>query len=423
MENISKSFDLRKLISYLQIGSLWILIIAIPFRMGTFPLWAMISAGVFFFAEYFANKRWNTWHWDRNKWLYVAMIAYYLFIPIWQIGSDTFSQRFSFVLEERMPLLLCGIIGLLGFSDKVKLQHVCYAFIIGCVLTSLYIIFKFEGVTFFTHSLQKQSCIFKDARIKLVNSHMMYNLYLNISLVFALYLLQQDNIKRRIRAVVIAACIWIFYLLGITEGRIGFFTALLIGSSFLLAYTYRYRMNRVILLISMTLYIAVSSLIIMQHGRFKTDNVEHDPRWLIWQASFEIIKERPLTGYGVCDAKELFIKKAMDGEGELQTFYKDRIHHVHNDNPHRVQPHNAFLETWSEFGIIGVVTLLFIFIFPLTMQPKEHRFYIFLITGCFWIQCMTDSFFSPLLYSLAIILFTSQSAISKGTELQKPDAI
>ena len=160
MENPSRHMDWRKLVSYLQVASLWVLIVAIPFRMGPFPLWAMIAAGALFLLEYAVDRRWRTWRWERDKWLYVAMIAFYLFIPIWQIWSDTLTWRFSFVLGERLPLALCGIIGLLGFSGRVRLRHACYAFITGCVLTSLYIISGSGGLAFFAHGLKEQSELF-----------------------------------------------------------------------------------------------------------------------------------------------------------------------------------------------------------------------------------------------------------------------
>lgn len=420
MENPSRHMDWRKLISYLQVASLWVLIAAIPFRMGPFPLWAMIAAGALFLLEYAVDRRWRAWRWERDKWLYVAMIAFYLFIPIWQIWSDTLTWRFSFVLGERLPLALCGIIGLLGFSGRVRLRHACYAFITGCVLTSLYIISGSGGLAFFAHGLKEQSELFTLARIRLVNSHMMYNLYLNVSLIFALYLLRQKDAGRRVRILVIAACLWMFYLLCITEGRIGLFTALLIGATFLLVYVYRRSVKWLAVLIAV--YTAAGAALVVLNGRFGEENMKREPRWGIWQVCFEMIKEKPLTGYGVCDARELFIKKVMEGDGEQLKVYQERVRCVHNGNPQKVQPHNAFLETWSEFGIAGVATLLFIFLFPLTMQPREHRFYILLVVGCFLIQCMTDSFFSPLLYCLAIILLTSRSAISGGAAPRRPGA-
>ena len=198
---------------------------------------------------------------------------------------------------------------------------------------------------------------------------------------------------------------WIFYLLCITEGRVGLFTALLIGASFLLAFLYR--RGKVLFGVATAVYLAACIVLISQHQRFGSGNVEHDPRWLIWEATLDIIKEKPLTGQGVCDAKEKLTERAVTGEGELQDFYSPRLN---ERNIHRLpHPHNAFLQAWCCFGIIGLATMLFIFIYPLTMRPKRNKIYIVMIVGCFAIQNMTDIFFTPqpLLYSLAIMLFTS----------------
>lgn len=399
--------DWRKLVSYLQVASLWVLIVVLPFRMGPFQYWTMIAAVVLFLLEYAVDRRWRTWRWERDKWLYVAMIAYALYVPIWQLWSDTYDPKhFAYMLESHLSLVAGGLLGIAGFSDKVKLQHVCYVFIGGCVLVSLCILADTgEGLAFFTHARQQQTDAFKLARQELVNSHMMYNLYLNVSLVFALYLLQQCKLKRWAQLLVVAACVWIFYLLCITEGRVGLFTALLIGASFLLAFLYR--RGKVLFGVATAVYLAACIVLVSQHQRFQSGNVEHDPRWLIWEATLDIIKEKPLTGQGVCDAKEKLTERAVTGEGELQDFYSPRLN---ERNIHRLpHPHNAFLQAWCCFGIIGLATMLFIFIYPLTMRPKRNKIYIVMIVGCFAIQNMTDIFFTPqpLLYSLAIMLFTS----------------
>lgn len=407
MGNISKLSKIPNIISYLQVGSLWILLIALHFRWSTATRGIMIAAGVLFFSDYFASQRWKSWRWEYNKWLYVAMIAYYLFIPIWQFFSDTYEPRyFSYTMGMNLALLLGGLLGILGFSDRVKLRHIGYVMLFSCLINSFYIIFKAGGFDFFAHSLQEQSAIFRETRIRYVAFHMIYNLYMNVSLVFALYLLRQKDIKLWIRIAVIAATLWIFYLLCITEGRIGLFTALLMGATYL--FVYFYQRGRKWFLMIIIAYIAMGTLIVTQHKRFESDMLKDEPRWLIWQASLDIIREKPLMGHGVCDAKAKLTEKALVGEGGLQDFYRSRIT---DGNIHRLpHPHNAFLQAWSNFGLIGLITIMFIFSFPLTMKPKNNRLYLFMITGCFVIQNMTDIFFAPqpLLYCLAIMFFTSE---------------
>lgn len=413
MGHIFKAFNLLKLISYLQVGSLWILLVAVPFHVSTtFTRCAMITAGVFFLMDYIANRRWCTWSWSHDKWLYVAMIVYYIYIPLWQIGSDTYDARhFSYIMESHLSMLLGGLIGIMGFSERVKLRHIACVMLVSCLFSSFYIIFKSEGFAFFTHLPSEQAEIFTLSRIRWVNSHMIYNLFLNISLVFAFYLLREENLKLPIKICVTAACAWIFYLLCLTEGRIGLFTGLLLGASFLLIYTYRRGLKWFLPVIAV--YIFAGALIISQHERFESDMIEQEPRQFIWQATVDIINEKPIIGHGVCDAKKMLTEKSLVGEGDLQDFYRPKItdRTIHK-LPH---PHNAFLQAWCNFGIIGLATILFIFIFPLTLQSGKNRIYIYMTVGCFMIQSMTDLFFTPqpLLYCLSIMFFASKSNITK----------
>lgn len=409
MQNIYqqlKTCSFRRALAWLQVFSMWVLVFILPFRMSAFMRSVMIAAGVFFLADYAANRRWRTWSWHRDKWLYVALIVYYLFIPLWQLGSDTYDQqRFFYILETHLSLLLCGGIGIMGLNNMVKVRHIAYVMLASCLFTSFYIIFRSGGWAFFAHWPGEQAKLFTFFRIKWVSSHMVYNLYLNTTLIFAIYLLKQKDVRRSVKIGVTAVCVWIFYLLCLTEGRIGLFTALLIGVTLLLTYTYRLRLNQFVPI--MIIYIAAGALVISQHKRFKSDSIEHNPRWVIWEASIDVIKEKPLTGHGVCGAKARLTEKSLVGEGELQDYYRPRINET---NKHRLpHPHNAFLQAWSDFGIAGVATLLFIFLFPLTMQPVRHRIYVFMIVGCFIIQSMTDLFFTlqPLLYILSVMFFTS----------------
>ncbi len=418
MEQHSRTWSFTNIITYLQVFSLWILIVAIVFRMGTFPRIAMITAGLLFFIEYITNQRWQEWHWHRNKWLYVVMIVYYLLIPIWHLFSNIHTSHFYFVMGERLPFVLCGIIGLLGLNKAVKLTHVAYVMLLTVLFTSIYIIFNGEGWSFFTSSLSEQSEIFRINRIQYVNSHMAYNLYMNITLIFAFYLLSTQQIQRGLRIAILIVCCWIFYLLCLTEGRVGFLTSMLLVA-FQISITI-YRKNWKWLVPIMIIYVIGCALVIMQHNRLKEGAVETDPRWEIWNSEKEVIEQNIVLGHGVCDARQLLIDQVQHNTN--LTEYTDRIQNLYNGNLLKIQPHNSFLEAWAEFGLIGLSCLLFIFFYSLIMQPSQHRLYILMIIGCFGIQCMFDSFFAPLLYSLSIILFTSRSAISKETVVKMQHA-
>lgn len=399
-----------QIVLFLQIVSLLLLIAMLLFRASAVQNIVMSVAGFFFLVEYVVNCRWTELVWTRDKWLYVAMIVYYLFIPLWNIGTDVHSQHLSFVMGERVPFVICGLVGLVGLNRNFKLEYVCYVMLASAVLTSLYIIYRSGGWSFFVSSLSEQSEMFMSARIKWVNSHMKFNIYLNVSLVFAFYLIVCGGIRPVLKGLIAVLCLWLFYILSLSEGRVGFATGVVLAMSMVLILVYRLGGLKYAVPV-VVVCAAIGVFMIMQHDRLKADNLQREPRWELWRESRNMITEKPLVGYGVCDARDLLIRKITNND-VLSQYYLPRVKHLYNNNLYKIQPHNAFLEAWSEFGILGILLLLFIFVFPLGMKPRRNRIFIMLIVGVFVLQSMFDSFFSPLLYCLSIIFFTSQSEIS-----------
>ncbi len=336
------------------------------------------------------------------------MIAFYLYIFIWHLFSEITTPRLAIASEQRMAFIICGIIGLLGLNNEVKLQHLAYAFVFGAIFSSLYIIFYKNDMSFFQLPLHKQSWLFTYYRIKLVNTHMHYNLYLNISFVFAFYLLLRDNVKTISRIVVILACCWSFYILCLTEGRIGLVTGIIIvavSTSLFIYKKWGWKPSVPIIV----LYAIICAVIISQHKRMDIKNIQQDARVMLWEAGWKTVKENPIFGQGVCDARQSFFDKKNENEN-LAKYWKKYIAFRQEKSGYGTHPHNTFLEIWSEFGIIGLSTLLFLFLFPLSMQPKQHRMFLYLIVACFTIQCFFDTFLSPILFCFAIIAFTETTS-------------
>jgi len=73
-------------------------------------------------------------------------------------------------------------------------------------------------------------------------------------------------------------------------------------------------------------------------------------RLLLWKNSFQMIKERPLTGVGFTNWKLLFPKYGYSGAPYLDT-----------DTTKFIKAHNDYLELWSEAGILTVLAFVFLF--------------------------------------------------------------
>ncbi len=411
------SIPFRRLLAYLQVLTFWLLMASLPFRIMPFQRVIMVVAGVFYLLDYVVNRRWQGWCWGINKFFWLLCIVYYLFIPLWHLADEQLTPRLSFVLEERAPFLLCGIIGLLGLSKDVKLKPIVYVMLLSCFAVSWYIILRGTGFSYFLKPLPEQSLAFMDARILYVASHMQFNLYLNITLVFVFWLLTQNKLNRWEIVAVVALSLWIFYLLCITEGRVGLGTCLLLVALFVAIFSFRFGWK--VYTPILAAYICFAALVLMNNNRVTSDCLEHEPRWLIWQSDWHIISESPIWGHGVCDAKEALIYEAKNDE-RLSAFYVPHIHDKQKGDFQKVQPHNAFLEAWMEFGVLGLAVLVIIFLYPLHLLPRKSRPYCMLVVLCFVIQSCFDSFFAPLLYCLCILLLTSRSAISEESASQKP---
>lgn len=406
---------MNKVIAYLQIFSLLLLVAVMPYYPGALQSITMGAAGFFFILDYVVNRRWADWTWGRDKWLYIAMIAYYLCIPLWHIGSESTNWVLGYALEQRLPFVVCGVVGFAGLSKDFELRYACYAMIAAALAASVYVIWNAGGLQFFSYPRELQVHMFSQSRIEEVRDHMIFNLYMNVTLVFAFYLITNKLEKPLIRAVATAASLWIFYVLSLSEGRVGFATGIaLFGTMFcILIYTrrgWKYIVPTATVLAA--LFVIAAASLLYNHERLSSENLEREPRWDLWRIGTEVVRENPVVGYGVCDAREMFVGKVIADE-HLEV-YRQHVKSIRDGDMMRAHPHSTYLEAWAEFGILGLALVFFIFIYPLTMLPKANRLFVLFVVGIFMIQLVFDKFLIPLLYCLSIIFLTSRSAISEA---------
>ncbi len=99
---------------------------------------------------------------------------------------------------------------------------------------------------------------------------------------------------------------------------------------------------------------------------YETTTIEKS-RILAWDASFKLIKEAPIFGYGVGDANDILMKK-----------YKELGYMPNHKN--KFNAHNQFLQTYLQTGFIGFGILLTIFIvLGMRMKRSRNEFSVFLI--------------------------------------------
>jgi O-antigen ligase len=150
----------------------------------------------------------------------------------------------------------------------------------------------------------------------------------------------------------------------------------------------------------------VSNLISTVSDQKIEDGIRKDPRLLIWQSAFGVIKDNPILGVGTGDASSK-LKEEFALRGYLEGYY---------DN---LNAHNQFLEIWLENGIIGLILFLCILGYIIHLAIKQKN----ILLGMFIITTIIFFIFETMMNRLAGIsffaLFSFLFIYSKSPTVQK----
>ena len=380
----------KSVLAYIPVIGLLMVVAAMPFGYGTLQRTGHYILGIGYALDYIVNARWRGWHWSKAKRMYVMLIILFLLQPLWQLWDPTPPTPYYWhQLNRHSMFLAVGIGGILGFSDKFKLQYVGYVML----LTGLYIIglntyyYYAAGQPFFPFN----PVLFNQVRAIEINSHMVINLYMNTALVIGFWILRQplQRWKRECVGVAMIA-VWCYILLSV--GRAGFLTSLWIVGVFGLNYIWKFKkVYSIALSIGI---VALLSVLVLQNQRLQADIMFHNPRLPVWNYSVRKIAEHPVKGYGVSTISTEFVEQMYQDEIAYDGFVKgilavpDFAQWGKNIMTHH--PHNAFLMIWLEFGLAGIVSLLLLFATAAAMPPRNMRIYVWLFLSALLIQMLFE---------------------------------
>jgi len=112
------------------------------------------------------------------------------------------------------------------------------------------------------------------------------------------------------------------------------------------------------------------------------DEILKDPRAFIWKAAINVVKKQPVIGYGASRAQEEFdAALKLTETKEFKESWKDTL---------IMHSHNQFIQTYMEFGILGIVLLLGLIAGPIILTEPKRRFLSFMLIFVFVSQFMTD---------------------------------
>jgi len=403
--------QLKKIVSYLPVIGLLLLLCALPFHYGWLQRLSLYIIGISFPIDYIYNQRWKSCKWSNQKWVYVIFICFFLLIPIWQYFDKQTTPTLQIMINNYVPFLFFGICGLLGITDRLRIEYVSMTMLITSVGIIIYTLLSVGFSDFSNFKIWIKH--FNDILHQQVNTHMVINLYWNLSVIFGFFIIWYSENSKWLKGVVVALLIPICLALSTTDGRTGLLSFVGVVLIFMLHSMFKHR--------RWWIFPIMLGFAMCTYGLFKQNNrlvaatTEINPRVYIWDIAVDMIKERPYLGYGVCSARSEFVEKGMEDDNFYNKYAKVLIDKLNSKTQNIdlaiMHPHNALLDTWIQFGIMGVLLLLGCFVLPFTMRIGKYQLPLNLCVFVFAMQSIFESLGSnlqPLYLCLMVLILHNQ---------------
>ncbi len=356
-----------------------------------------------YFVEFFVDKKWMNIKTSKNKIYFLLMILFFLLALIYY-PFESSTKYFSILVVKRLSILGFGLIGIFGLNTKFRISLFLNTFIITSVSIVLYLIIFQIGLLEFIHNPDRAQ-LFTNVRDLKINLHMMFNFYLNTSIIAIWYIFSSSwkSIKLSKKVLYFLAFGIIFFALSITEGRSGFLASLLIIAGIL--FWEIWKRKKIIGFIIGILIPFVIFGIASQKKRMSEPMLKSEPRIFLWKAALEVVKQSPVFGYGINDAQEKFDSSRTKLQTpEFKEYWKES---------RLLDCHDQYLQTTMEFGIVGLIILLFIYIYPIFIAVKQRKFLAFLLMSLCAYQSLFDMFitgnFSAMFGILLVIILLAKN--------------
>ena len=381
--------NIQSVCSYFHIASTLILFCSIPFYYSRFTQYGMILFFSSFVIDYLVSKRWREgFKWDKSR-----VVSLFLLIQIALLFIYGFfeadSRYLSTFYEYRTAYIGFSLVGLLGISNKFKTRYFAYAAIVSLIpfFISIYNALPswFYNLQVFQHKLNVISYV----RSQEICSHMTINLFLCVGMILFSKVIAIS--KYKIEKVFSIFMILAFYILVmLSEGRVGMLNANIV----LLFIILRFAIKKLKFFIP-TIVVLLSSAIVLGLFMFSDNELTKDikvfnkanPREYIWQEGVNQILDAPIIGHGA-STNALQMKERLLNNKELCSIEKFLISHLKEDHVYGIHPHNQIMQNWQEYGILGLFTILGLFLSLLIVSKGSLS--LTLINLIIFIQLQTE---------------------------------
>ena len=365
----------------INLYSLYALAFALPFYKKATPILIIV-----FLVTSLINGNYRFKNKGKNILLFTVLYVAYL------IGL-LYSENLKYGLSDMETKLSIFIFPIAFFISKIDfkaiLDNVLKWFVIG--LTISCIICLGEGIYQFVISGNESELFY--SKLSIFHHASYYSMYVNLGLIIVYYqyfkkesLIKLDGVKMVLLSVFLSIVILLL------SSKMGIISMLITQLAVVIYWVVKYKSYFKSLLVILV-FIAGIAITYSSSYTFKVrmdefiTTLKSDEaskksttgvRIYAWQTAIDLIKEKPLIGYGTGDVKNVLIDEYI--KKDLTVLAKKELN-----------PHNQFLQTAIALGCIGFLILILIFVLPLIHSIKR-QFYIYaFFIGLFLLNNLTES--------------------------------
>lgn len=359
--SINKS-NIQSVCSYFHIASTLLLFCSIPFFYSRFTQYGLIFFFVSFVIDYVSSERWKKGFKINSS----RIVSFFLLLQIVLLFIFSFfeqqPQYLSTLYEYRLAFLGFGIVGLLGVSDNFKVRYFAYSTIIS-VIALFILLYQFIPDWYDNlHTFNEKLSVLRFIRARNVCSHMILNIFLGVGMaLFAkLFIISKSNLEKGFSVLMI---ILYYVMVMASEGRVGMLNATIVLGCIILRAIISNRKLLIPLLIGLVIsFVSVFYLTISEKTEFRISALEKgNPREFIWEEGINRIKQSPIIGVGASTNAAQFKEILLNNKDLIRT-EQFLLMNLRQDKVYGMHPHNQIMQSWQEYGIIGLFAIMALFI-------------------------------------------------------------
>lgn len=326
---------------------------------------------------------------DPRRWWTFSFSLIYLLYMVGLLYSSNFQYGW-FDLEIKLSLFLFPLLfSTLDESafDPAKIKFICKIFILGCFTGSIILLIHalFSKLIYNTEN----SFFYSRLSWSFHPSYLATYLTFAIAIIVDFMFLKYNKMTLQAKAGLMILILFFFTIVFLLSSKAGIGSLILITVLYILFVMFRKKMIKLsigLIIISTFCFYAAFNLFpyvlmrftkanistTLNESSMRSDTSSTPERLVIWQSSWEIIRQHFIFGVGTGDVKDELLKKYK--EKNLQVIFE-----------HKLNTHNQYLQTFVALGIIGFLALLAMLILPAirAIRIGNYLYFVFIIIFSF----------------------------------------